>query len=92
MKYCKNNDINGIYKSNYRNKYGYVYKHSTNNYWIYNCININKNNLRIRILWCLTKEKPYEFGYLKSIICYSIDKKSFKELNNDINYCMAINS
>ena len=35
---CSNSNINGVYISNYKNKYDYIYKHSLNDYWIYNCI------------------------------------------------------
>ncbi len=89
---CKDININGMYISNYKNKYGNIYKHSINNYWIYNCIEINRNTLKINILWCLTEEAPFKFGYLNNIKYFSFDQKIFRKIYNKEDYFNVVTS
>ena len=91
IKNSHNPKINGLYKStNTQNKYGLIFKHVNNNYWLGKAISLNKEKFNTKYVWCLSDESPIEGIYYKNIIYFSNDdilripENNMYDINNNI--------
>jgi len=84
-------DMNGIYKSTkFQNKYGIIFKHINNNYWLAKSISLNKQEFNTKFVWCLSDESPLDGIYYKNVFYFSHDdilripENNMYDINNKI--------